>query len=43
MVFQCEEKFDKVFPENLGLDNIHIEREHRIKRGKKIKEQSLEK
>ena len=37
MVFQCEEKFDKVFPEKLGLDNIHIEREHRVKRGKKNK------
>ena len=31
---KCEEKVDEVFPEKLGLDNIHIERVHRVKRGK---------
>ena len=34
---KCEEKVDEVFHEKLGLDNIHIERAHRIKRGKRDK------
>ena len=34
---KCEEKFDEVFREKLGLDNIHIERAQRVKRGKKDK------
>ena len=34
---KCEEKVDEVFPEKLGLDNIHIERVHRVKRGKNDK------
>ena len=31
---KCEEKVDEVFREKLGLENIHIERAHRVKRGK---------
>ena len=34
---KCEEKVDEVFREKLGLDNIHIERAHRAKRGKNDK------
>ena len=34
---KCEEKVGEVFREKLGLDNIHIERIHRVKRGKKDK------
>ena len=34
---KCEEKVDEVFHEKLGLDNIQIERAHRVKRGKKDK------
>ena len=34
---KCEEKVDEVFREKLGLDNIHIERAHRVKRGKNDK------
>ena len=34
---KCEEKVDEVFSEKLGLDNIHIERAHRVKRGKNDK------
>ena len=34
---KCEEKVDEVFCEKLGLDNIHIERVHRVKRGKNDK------
>ena len=34
---KCEEKFDEVFREKLGLDNIYIERAQRVKRGKKDK------
>ena len=37
---KCEEKVDEVFPEKLGLGNIHIERAHRVKRGKNV--QNLE-
>ena len=33
----CEEKVDEVFREKLGLDNIHIERAHRVKRGENDK------
>ena len=33
----CEEKVDEVFREKLGIDNIHIERAHRVKRGKNDK------
>ena len=32
-----EEKVDEVFREKLGLDNSHIERAHRVKRGKNYK------
>ena len=32
-----EEKVDEVFREKLGLDNIHIERAHRVKRGQNDK------
>ena len=31
---KCEEKVDEVFREKLCLDNIHIERAHRVKTGK---------
>ena len=34
---KCEEKFDEVFREKLGLDNIHIERAHCVKRDKNDK------
>ena len=34
---KCEEKVDEVFREKLGLDNIQIERAHRVKRGKNDK------
>ena len=34
---KCGEKVDEVFRERLGLDNIHIERVHRVKRGKNDK------
>ena len=34
---KCEEKVDEVFHEKLGLDNSHIERAHRVKRGKNDK------
>ena len=34
---KCEEKVDEVFREKLGLDNIHFERVHRVKRGKNDK------
>ena len=34
---KCEEKVDEVFRGKLGLDNIHIERAHRVKRGKNDK------
>ena len=37
-----KEKVDEVFHEKVGLDNIHIERVHRVKRGKKDKSKSLE-
>ena len=34
---KCEEKVDEVFREKLGLENIHIELAHRVKRVKKDK------
>ena len=34
---KCEEKVDEVFREKIGLDNIHFERVHRVKRGKNDK------
>ena len=34
---KCEEKVDEVFNEKLGLENIHIDRVHQVKRGKNDK------
>ena len=34
---KCEEKINEVFREKLGLNNIHIERAHHVKRGKNVK------
>ena len=34
---KCEEKVDEVFLEKIGWENIHIERAHRVKRGKNDK------
>ena len=37
----CEKKDGEVFDEELGLENIHIERAHRVKRGKNDKTTKL--
>ena len=34
---KCEETVDEVFRKKPGLDNIHIERAHLVKRGKNDK------
>ena len=34
---KCEEKVDEVFREKLGLNTIHTERAHHVKRGKNYK------
>ena len=39
---KCEEKVYEVLREKLGLENIHIERAHRVKRGKNDKSTTLE-
>ena len=39
---KCEEEVYEVLREKLGLENIHIERAHRVKRGKNDKSTTLE-